>query len=55
MTSDAIEGEPSHLEANPIFSPSMPTTNISFEPISKPILDPDDPSYALSPESHDDP
>ena len=29
----------------------MPTTDISFEP----ILDLDDPSYALSPESHDDP
>ena len=25
MSSDAIEGEPSHLEANPIFFPSMPT------------------------------
>ena len=49
-TSDAI-GEPSHVEANPIFSPSMPTTDISFEP----ILDLDDPSYALSPKSHDDP
>jgi hypothetical protein len=55
MTSEAIEGEPSHLEANPIFSPSMPTTNLSFESFSKPILDPDDPSYALSPKSHDDP
>ena len=50
-TSDAIEGEPSHVEANPIFSPSMPTTDISFEP----ILDLNDPSYALSHESHDDP
>ena len=49
-TSDAIEGEPSHVEANPIFSPSMPTTDISFEP----ILDLDDPSYALSPKTHDD-
>ena len=51
MSSDAIEGEPSYLEANPIFSPSMPTTDISIEP----ILDLDDPSYALSLESHDDP
>ena len=47
MTSDAIEGEPSHLEANPIFSPSMLATDISFEP----ILDPD----ALTPKSRGDP
>ena len=51
MSSDAIEGEPSHLEANHIFSPSIPTLDVLFEP----ILDPDDPSYALSPETHDDP
>jgi len=49
MSSDAIEGEPSHLEANPIFSPSMPTLDVLFEPISQPILNPDEPSYALSP------
>ena len=55
MSSDPIEGEQSHFEANPIFSPSMPTIDISFEPISKLILDLDDPTYALSPESHDDP
>ena len=55
MSSDAIEGEPSHLEANPIFSPSIPTLDVLFEPISQPILDPNDPSYALSPKSHDDP
>ena len=48
---DAIEGEPGHLEATPIISPSMPTLDVLFEP----ILDPDDPSYALSPKSHDDP
>jgi hypothetical protein len=48
MSSDAIEGQLSHLEANPIFSPSMPTLYVSFEPISKPILDPDDPSYIMS-------
>jgi hypothetical protein len=53
MSSDAIEGEPSHLEAIPILSPSMPTLDVSTEPISKPILDPDDPSYALK--SHNDP
>jgi hypothetical protein len=41
MSSDNIEGEPSHL-ANPIFSPSMTTLDV----LSKPILDPDDPSYA---------
>ena len=51
MSSEPIEGEPSHLEAIPIFSPSMPTLDVSF----KPILDPDDSSYALSPETHDDP
>ena len=51
MSSNAIEGEPSHLEATPIFSPSIPTLDVLFEP----ILDPDDPSYALSPKSHDDP
>ena len=55
MSSDAIEGEPIHLEANPIFSPSMTTLDVLSEPISKPILDPDDPFYALSPKSHDDP
>ena len=55
MSSDAIEGEPSHLEATPILSPSMPTLDVLFEPISQPILGPDDPSFALSPKSHDDP
>ena len=55
MSSDVIEGEPSHLEANPIFSHSIPTLDILFEPISQPILDPDDPSYALSLKFHDDP
>ena len=55
MSSDAIEGEPSYLEANPIFSPSMPTLDVSSEPILQPILDPDDSSYALPPRSHDDP
>jgi hypothetical protein len=28
MSSDAIEGGPSHLEANPIFFPSMPTLDV---------------------------
>jgi hypothetical protein len=51
MSSDAIEGEPNHLEANPIFSPCMPTLDV----LSKPILSLDDPSYILSPKSHDDP
>jgi hypothetical protein len=55
MSSDAIEGKSSHLEANPIFSPSMPVLDILFEPISQPILDPYDPSHALSPKSHDGP
>ena len=55
MSSDAIEGEPRHLEATPILSPSMHTLDVIFEPISQPILESDDPSYALSPKSHDDP
>jgi hypothetical protein len=55
MSSDAIEEEPSHLEVNPTFSPSMPTLHVLSEPIFKPILDPDDLSYALSPKSHNDP
>ena len=48
MSSDAMEGEPSYLEANLILSPSMPTLDVSSEPIFQPILDLDDPSYALS-------
>ena len=55
MSSETIEGEPSYLEAIPIFSPSMPILDVSSKHISKPILDPDDPSYALSPETHDYP
>jgi hypothetical protein len=55
MCSDAIEGESSHLRVIPILSPSMPTLDVLFEPISQPILDPDDTFYALSPKSHDDP
>jgi hypothetical protein len=55
MSSEAIEGEPSPLEDTSVLSPSMPTLNVLSEPISQPILDPDDPSYALSPKPHDDP
>ena len=55
MLSDAIEGEPGHLETNPIFSPPMLTTDISSESISKPILDPNKSPNALSPKSRDDP
>ena len=55
MSSDAIEEEPSHLEANPIFTLSMTTLYVLSELISQPILDPDNPSYALSPKSRDDP
>jgi hypothetical protein len=33
MSSSAIEGELSHLEVNPIFSPSMPTLDVLSEPI----------------------
>ena len=38
MSSDAIEGEPRHLEATPILSPSMTTLDVLSEPISQPIL-----------------
>jgi hypothetical protein len=48
---EAIEGETSNLEIIPNLSSSMPTTNIYFEPIFKPNLDPNDPPY----ESFDDP
>ena len=54
MSSGAIEGELSHL-ANPIFSPSMTTLDVLSKPICQPMLDPNDPSYALSPKYHDDP
>ena len=53
--SSETKGEPSYLEAIPILSPSMPILDVSSKYISKPILDPDDPSYALSPKSHNDP
>ena len=46
MSSGAIEGEMSHL-ANPIFSPSMTTLDVLSKSIYQPILDPDDPFYAL--------
>ena len=54
-SSNAIEEELSHLEAIPILSPSMSTLDVSSEPISQPILDPDDSPYDLSPKSHGDP
>ena len=50
MPSDAIEGEPSHLEINSIFPPSMPILNV-FEP----ILDPNKSLYAPSTKPHNDP
>ena len=53
MSSDAIEGEPSHLEAILILSPSMPTLDIEYEPISKPILNHYGLFYALSPKPPD--
>jgi hypothetical protein len=55
MSNDAIEGEQSHLEDNLIFSPCMLRQDDLSEPIFKPILDPDEFSYALSPKPHDDP
>ena len=54
ISSETIEGEPSYLEAFPILSPSMPILDVSSEQISKPILDPDDPSYTLFSKSCDD-
>ena len=55
MSSETIKGEPSYQEAIPILSLSMPILDVSSEHIPKPILDPNDPSYALSPKTHDDP
>ena len=55
MSSETIEGKPSYLEAIPVLSPSMSILDVSSEHISKPILDPDVPSYGLSPKTHDDP
>ena len=55
MSRETIEGEPSYLEAIHILSPSMPILDVSSEHIPKSILDLDDPSYALSSKSHDDP
>jgi len=54
MSSDAIEGEQSHLEATLIISPCMPTLDIEYEPISKPILDHYGLYYALSPKPPND-
>ena len=42
------------IEVKPILSPSIPISDMSFEPISKPILDLDDPKCALPSESYDD-
>ena len=55
ILSDAIEGEQSHLEDNLIFSPSTPTFDDSFEPIFKPILEPNNFYYVVSLEPPDDP
>jgi hypothetical protein len=55
MSSDAIEGETNHLEDTSIFSPSMSTLDVLSEPIFQPILNPNDPSYAFFPKSHDNP
>jgi len=55
MSTDTIEGELSHSRINPIFSPSVHTLVDLYEPIFKPILDPNDPFDAPSPKSHNDP
>jgi hypothetical protein len=54
MSSDAIEGERSHLEATLILSRSMPTLDIEYKPISKPIHGHYGLFYALSPKPPDD-
>ena len=43
------------IEVKPIMSPSIPTADRSFETISKPIHDLDDPLGALPPKSYNDP
>jgi hypothetical protein len=53
MSSGTIEGELSPSEDTSILSSSMPTLEVLFEPFFQPILDLDDPSYALSSKSHD--
>jgi len=53
ISSDAIEGEQSHLETTLILSPSMPTLDIEYKPISKPILDHYGLYYAPSPKPPD--
>jgi hypothetical protein len=55
MSSDAIEGEPSPLEDTSILSPSMSALEVLSKPFFQPILNPDDPSYALSSKSQDNP
>jgi hypothetical protein len=53
MSSDAIEGERSYLESTPNLSPSMPTLDIEYEPISKPILQHYGLFYVISPRPPD--
>jgi hypothetical protein len=55
MSSDAIEGEPSPFEDTSILSPSMATLKVLSKPFFQSIIDPNDPSYALSSKSHDNP
>jgi hypothetical protein len=55
MSSDAIEGEPSPFKDTSIISHSMATLKVLSKPFFQPILDLDDPSYALSSKSHDNP
>jgi hypothetical protein len=55
MSSNAIEGEQSYIEEDFIFSPSEPRQDGLIKPISKPILDPNESSYALLPKTHEDP
>jgi len=52
-SSDAIVGEQNYLEYNPIFSPSIPTSDDFYEPTIEPILDSNGSSNALSPKPLD--
>jgi hypothetical protein len=54
MSSNAKEGELS-LKENPIYCPCMLTNDINHGPISKPILDFENPFYDCSFQSYDDP
>ena len=53
--SEILGCDTSYLEAIPILSPSMPILDVSSKHISKPVLDLNDTSYALSYKTLDGP